>query len=313
MQVPTFELAGLSKSPAEFRDPDCEFRDPARFGVVNCLSLSGFHRIAYAEWGPADADEVVVCVHGLTRQGRDFDVLAARLADTGYRVICPDLVGRGRSDWLGAALDYVFPQYCADMGSLLAMIGPKRVHWVGTSLGGMIGIVLAALPRSPLATLTVNDIGPEVPFRASARVAARLLGDPISYASHDALIAHMRKIYVGCGPLSDAQWRQMAHHSVRRDATTSRLVPLTAPRIATAFQWLWYYNMPLWSYWNKLKSPVLALHGDRSDFVTPDLLKRMKRATPALATFEVADTGHMPMLMSRAETNAVLRFLRLHS
>lgn len=122
----------------------------------------------------------------------------------------------------------------------------------------------------------------------------------------------MRKIYVGCGPLSDAQLRHLARHSARRDETTGRLVSLTDPNIATAFQWLWYCNMPLWSNCEKLKPPVLTLHSDSSDFVTPDLLVRMKRPTPGLATFEVADTGHMPMLISRAEADTVLRFLRSH-
>jgi pimeloyl-ACP methyl ester carboxylesterase len=286
------------------------FQEPDRFGSVNCLSLNGFHRVAYADWGPVDAEEVVVCVHGLTRQGRDFDPLAAQLADAGYRVICPDLVGRGQSDWLKHTLDYIFPQYCADMGSLLAMIGKKKVHWLGTSLGGLIGIVLAGVPRSPIATLIVNDIGPDVALHASTRVAMRLVSDLSSFDSFEDVVANMRKVYKGCGPLTDAQWLHMARHSVRRDDETERLISLTDPKIATAFQWLRYYSMSLWSYWDKLEVPVLAVHGDRSDFVTADLLAKMKRSMPTLNTFEVAETAHMPMLMSRPETDAVLSFLK---
>lgn len=288
-------------------------REPDRQDAVACLSLSGFHNVAFSDWGPLDADEVVVCVHGLTRQGRDFDILAARLADTGYRVVCPDLMGRGRSDRLKNTLDYVFPQYCADMGSLLAALGRKRVHWIGTSLGGLIGMVLASLPRSPISTLVLNDIGPEVPFQASARVARRLRGDPPSFDSMDGLIAHMRRIYVGCGPLTDAQWLHMARHSVRVDEESGRVDALIDPKIATAFQWLWYYSMSLWKYWRDLDIPVLAVHGADSDFVTPDVLSRMRRFKPDLATFSVPGTGHMPMLMSRAEGEAILSFLRAAS
>lgn len=287
-----------------------EFREPDRFDAVNCLSPNGFHRMAFADWGPVDAEEVVVCAHGLTRQGRDFDVLAAQLADEGYRVVCPDLVGRGRSDWLKNALDYVFPQYCADMGSLLASLGHKRLHWIGTSLGGLIGIVLASLPRSPISTLVVNDIGPDVPYRASARVARRLMSDPPAFDSMDELVDHMRRIYAGCGPLTDAQWLHMARHSVHLDEETGHVDALIDPKIATAFQLLWYYSMSLWKYWGELDIPVLAVHGDRSDFVTPDILARMKRALPTLETHEVAETGHMPMLMNRPETDAILSFLK---
>jgi pimeloyl-ACP methyl ester carboxylesterase len=286
------------------------FRAPDRFGSVNCLSPNGFHLVAYTDWGPMQAEEVVVCVHGLTRQGRDFDPLAARLADAGYRVICPDLVGRGQSDWLENSLNYVFPQYCADMTSLLAMIGKKIVHWIGTSLGGLIGIVLAGVPRSPIATLTVNDIGPEVALQASTRVAMRLVSDRWSFDSFEDVFENVRKVYKGCGPLTDEQWLHMARHSVRRDADTERFISLTDPKIATAFLWLWYYSMSLWKYWDELELPVLAVHGDRSDFVTPDLLAKMKRSMPTLSTFKIADTGHMPMLMSGPETDTVLSFLK---
>ena len=171
-------------------------------------------------------------------------------------------------------------------------------------------MVLASVPRNPIETLTVNDIGPDVPLRASARVALRLISDPSSFDSMDEVLAHMRKIYAACGPLTEAQWRHMADHSVRQEGASGRYVPLIDPKIRTAYQWLWYYSMSLWKRWDNLTIPVLAIHGERSDFVPRDLLGRMKRSQPALRTFEVAETGHMPMLMSRAETDAVLSFLR---
>ena len=287
-----------------------DFREPDRTGDIACLSTSGFHRIHYTDWGPLEAEEVVVCVHGLTRQGRDFDVLAARLADAGYRVVCPDLVGRGLSDALPNALDYVFPQHCADMAALLATFGTKRIHWLGTSFGGMVGMVLAAMARSPIVSLILNDIAPDTPVRAASRVALRLTGEITSFATLDEVTAHMRKIHVACGPLDDAQWRHMAVHNVRLDPATGRYVPLMDPKVTTAFQWLWYYSMSLWKYWREIEIPVLAIHGAVSDFVTPELLERMRRTMPALETLEIPETGHMPMLMSRRETDTVLSFLQ---
>ncbi len=131
-----------------------------RLGVVRCLSPGGFHDMAYCEWGAPDADRVVVCVHGLTRNGRDFDVLAAALAGAGCRVVCPDVVGRGDSGWLGDPAGYGFPQYLADMTVLLARLEAETVDWLGTSMGGLIGMMLAAQPGSPLRRVVLNDVGP---------------------------------------------------------------------------------------------------------------------------------------------------------
>ena len=127
------------------------------------LSAAGFHRIAYTDWGDPAAERVVVCVHGLTRNGRDFDWLAESLADRGARVVCPDIVGRGRSDWLANAAGYTDPQYLADLTALIARLGVSEVSWVGTSMGGLLGMVLAAQPNTPIRRLVINDVGPFVP------------------------------------------------------------------------------------------------------------------------------------------------------
>lgn len=282
--------------------------EPDRHGIVKGLSLSGFHDIAYTDWGPLDAKETVLCVHGLTRQGRDFDALARELADAGYRVVCPDLVGRGRSGWLSNTTDYVFPQYCADMGILLASLKAERLHWVGTSLGGLIGMVLAAVPGSPIERLVLNDIGPEVPYAASLRVSMRIASDPRSFASMDDAEHYTRRTYAGCGPLSDEQWQHLTIHSVRQEA--GRLVPAIDPKVGTAFQWFFYYRMSLWNYWNKLSGPVMLVHGAKSDFVPASLVSSMRKAVPHLVTHEVAHAGHMPSLMRADEIAAIRSFLR---
>src|SRR5271156_5076276 len=168
--------------------------------------MSGFHRIAYADWGPEDAAETVVCVHGLTRQGRDFDYLAGSLANAGYRVVCPDLVGRGGSGWMPHVLDYVFPQYCADMAAFLGTLRSATIHWVGTSLGGLIGIVLASMPDSPIATLVVNDIGPTVPTCAAARIGVRVNNSPMAFASLEQAEQHNRRAFAASGDLNGASF-----------------------------------------------------------------------------------------------------------
>ena len=269
---------------------DSRFK-PDRYGSFRGLSTSGFHRIVYADWGPVEAEATVVCVHGLTRQARDFDYLASALSARGYRVVCPDLAGRGRSDWLPNVLDYVFPQYCADMATLLASLGAKKLHWIGTSLGGLIGMVLAGMSNSPISTLTVNDICPDVPSGAAARVGFRMAGAPTSFASIEEAESYNRKAFVACGALTDQQWRHFTMHSLRYDEARNRYFPTLDPKVGTAYGWLWYYQMTLWQYWEKIKAPILAIHGAESDFAPQRLIQEMKRRTPQMASHEVAGHG----------------------
>lgn len=283
------------------------FPEPDRLGHVDGLSLSGFHKVAYTDWGPLDAEETVVCVHGLTRQGRDFDALAGRLAKDGYRVVCPDLVGRGRSGWLPNLTDYVFPQYCADMGILLASLHAKKLHWVGTSLGGLIGMVLASVPNSPISKLAINDIGPEVPHSASWRVGLRLASGGGPFRSLDEAEAYIRHIYVACGPLSDAEWRHMTIHSFREE--DGRFVSRLDPKVRLAYQWFLYYRMSMWNYWRKLDKPVLLVHGAKSDFLPAATVRRMQDAVPHMRTFLVPEAGHMPSLMVDDQIEAIRSFI----
>ena len=142
---------------------------PDRTGSVRGWTRRSFHRIAFTDWGPAFAVRPVLCVHGLTRNGRDFDHLAAALAAAGRRAICPDLPGRGQSERLQDSGDYVLPQYCSDMTVLMAALDATEVDWIGTSLGGLIGMVLAALPGSPIRRIVINDIGPHLPWAGLLR------------------------------------------------------------------------------------------------------------------------------------------------
>src|SRR4029453_13958806 len=196
--------------------------EPDRRGTIRGLSLTGFHELPYVDWGPPDATVPVICVHGLSRQGRDFDYLAADLAASGRRVICPDLVGRGRSGRLRNPNEYALPQYCADINSLLARIGADQVDWVGTSLGGLIGIVLAGLPGTPIRRLVVNDIGPYLPWSGLARIGSYLSSAPTAFERIAAAESYLREVLAPFGDLTDEHWAHLTRHSVARDPASGR-------------------------------------------------------------------------------------------
>src|SRR5215469_15847260 len=173
---------------------------------LDCLGPHGFHRIAYWEWPGPEKGRTVICVHGLTRNGRDFDALAAALSAE-YRVACPDIVGRGDSDWLAEPGDYSYEVYQADMAALLARLDVEEVDWVGTSMGGIIGMTLAAQHRSPIRRLVLNDIGAVVAKEGLGRI-VNYVGEDPSFPNLDALETELRRLFPAFGPLSDAQWQQ---------------------------------------------------------------------------------------------------------
>jgi pimeloyl-ACP methyl ester carboxylesterase len=187
---------------------------PDRHGIVQGLSPAGFHSVAYVEWGDPNATRPIVCLHGLTRQGRDFDCLAAELAALGRRVICPDLPGRGRSGRLVNPDDYSLPQYCSDMNALLARLNVTEVDWVGTSLGGLIGMVLAGFPGNVIRKLVVNDIGPYVSPTGLRRIGKYIAEMPLSFVTIADADAYFRAVLAPYGELSDVHWRHLTEHSV---------------------------------------------------------------------------------------------------
>src|SRR6478736_84080 len=196
--------------------------EPDRTGAILGLSTSGFHSVAYTDGGPANTRVPIVCVHGLTRQGRDFDYLAAHLAAAGRRVVCPDLVGRGQSGKLLNPNEYALPQYCADMNALIAHLGAKEVDWVGTSLGGLIGIVLAGLPGSPIRRLVINDIGPYLPWSGLARIGSYVSSAPTSFGSEAEAESYLRDALSPFGKLSDEHWAHLTRYSIARDPDHGR-------------------------------------------------------------------------------------------
>ncbi len=169
--------------------------------------------MAYVAWGDGEAASNVVCVHGLTRNGRDFDDLASRLAEN-RRVVCPDVVGRGVSDWLPDPAQYQTPQYVSDMAALIARMDVGWVDWVGTSMGGLIGMALASQAGTPIRRLVLNDVGPFIPKSALERI-AEYCGKAKPFADIDALEHYLRQVHAPFGPLADPQWRHLAEHGGR--------------------------------------------------------------------------------------------------
>lgn len=269
------------------------------------LSSQGFHRFHYTEWGDPDNPRVLICVHGLTRNGRDFDDLATALADH-YRVFCPDVVGRGRSEWLRAKSDYGYPQYLQDMNALLARSGAEQVDWVGTSMGGLIGMFLAAQPDTPIRKLVMNDVGPFIP-RASLERIASYVGKPVQFADLAAMERYLRVIAAPMGPLTDAQWRQLTVSSARQ-LDDGQYVFAYDPGLAESFQQVLATgkDVDLWPVWDAVRCPVLLLRGETSDVLSRADAEAMTQRGPRAQLVEFPVTGHAPMLMA-AEQIAMVR------
>jgi pimeloyl-ACP methyl ester carboxylesterase len=300
-------MLGSSKRAGK---PDTqESLEPDRSGSIRGLSLSGFHELAYVDWGPSEAEIPVVCLHGLSRQGRDFDYLASYLAATERRVVCPDLVGRGRSGRLRDANEYALPQYCADINALVAHLGAKQVDLVGTSLGGLIGIVLAGQPGTPIRRLVVNDIGPYLPWPGLVRIGSYLSSMPADFDGLEEVEAYLRKVLAPFGDLPDEHWTHLARHSVAWHAERERYVMLCDPQIVRAFRNPWHYSINLWKYWTGIKGPIFVLRGAKSDLLTADLAREMERRSLFARIHEIEGCGHAPPLMSADQIKLVSDFL----
>lgn len=281
---------------------------------IHCLSPSGFHQMAYVEWGDPANPRVLVCVHGLTRCGRDFDMLAEALSDR-YRVVCPDVVGRGRSDWLRDPQHYAIPQYVQDMVALLARLDVAQVDWLGTSMGGMIGMALAAQPSAdpgPIRKLILNDVGPVIAAGALARI-GEYLATPPNFASPDEAERYIRTIAAPFGKLTDVQWRHLTTHVIK-SGPAGRFQLRYDPGIAAPFAVAAAgqgegKDIELWPLYDAISCPTLAIRGELSDLLSRETLAAMAQRGPGAATVEVPGVGHAPMFMDAAQIALVRDFL----
>lgn len=274
---------------------------------LQCASPKGLHRIAYLEWGDPRNRDVLVCVHGLLRSARDFEPLARELSSH-FRIACPDLAGRGDSDRLPEAALYAVPQYLADMVTLIARLDTESVSWLGTSLGGLVGMALAAQAGTPVKTLVLNDVGPLIPRAALERIAS-YAGERRVFETFDQAERYMRTISAPFGSHSDAQWRFLAENWVRRNADGT-WQPHYDPQIGDAFRAsLPEKDMDLWHFYDAVRCPTLVIRGAQSDLLARGTAEQMRSRGPKAKLVEIPGVGHAPTLLNAEQIGIVREFL----
>lgn len=282
------------------------------------LSFAGFHKVSYQEWGGSrslsrngTADQgakvksvvgsdnepcPLVCVHGLTRNSHDFDKLAAKISQS-RRVVCPDIVGRGQSDWLANGALYDNIQYNADMNALIARIGSDEVDWLGTSMGGLIGMMLAASAKSPIRRLILNDIGPYISYASLKRI-GNYVGAGPEFADLDEAETYLREIHAPFAPMNDEDWQDMATLGTR-EIENGKLVLNYDPKIGDPLRGgLTGFDVNLWPLWDMIKCPVLVFRGKQSDLLTAEITDKMSKRGPCVSIVEIEGAGHAPTLNS---------------
>lgn len=269
------------------------------------LSNEGFHRNYYRAWGDPNSEETIICVHGVTRLSRDFDTLAKELSKN-YRVICPDIVGRGYSDWFGNAQNYNFQQYCADMNSLIAHLNVHKVHWIGTSMGGLIGMILSAMSQTPIESLILNDVGPDLK-RVELQSLGKYIGKAPIFSTQKELFDYYKETYQAFGYLPDKQWKEMALYSTFKEDYGYRIH--YDPKIGDAFRKNYsFYNFDLWKYWDEIDCPSLLIRGELSTFFTENTAEKMCARGSDVQFQRVKNIGHAPRLNSKKEIDFIKNF-----
>jgi pimeloyl-ACP methyl ester carboxylesterase len=282
-------------------------RAPMRQRFLRCASPRGLHRLSYLEWGDPGNERVLVCVHGLTRCARDFDNLAAALSDR-YRVICPDVAGRGDSDWLADPMSYQIPQYVADMVTLVARLDVESVHWVGISMGGLIGMSLAAQPGTPVRKIVISDAGPVVTKVSIERIAAYVGAAP-TFPDIAAAEQYVRAVSATFGPHTDAEWRFLTEVVLRKNADGTLRLHYD-PQLAEPFRKLMpEKDFELWTVWDAIRCPTLVLRGAQSDLLMRETADQMKQRGPKAQVVEISGVGHAPTLMHEDQIRIVRDFL----
>ena len=288
---------------------------------VFCPDTNGGHRMAYWQWGNPDAGHVIVCVHGLTRQGRDFDVLAQALVARGgsdVRVVCPDVVGRGQSDWLKDPMGYQIPAYAADMLALLAQLKPTVLDWVGTSMGGLIGLVVCGQPGLPLPVpvrkLLLNDVGPVIQWAAIQRIGL-YLGNAPQFASVEQAATAMWAISSSFGPHTPEQWLALSRHMVKSVPDGQGAVTLHYdPAIAVPFRTVTKESADageamLWHLYDNITADTLLVRGAQSDLLLHETALTMTQRGPKARLLEFDGVGHAPTFIANNQVLAGTSFL----
>ncbi|WP_412526190.1 alpha/beta fold hydrolase [Burkholderia lata] len=277
---------------------------------VQCASAAGLHHVAYTEWGDPANPRVLVCVHGLTRSGRDFDRLAAALSDT-YRVVCPDVVGRGQSDWLADPRLYAIPQYVSDMVTLIARLDVESVDWFGTSMGGLIGMAFAGLPGSPLRRMIVNDVGPRIEPDSLTRI-GEYLGVQPRFATRQEGVDYLTSLSLPFGALTAEEWREIngpllrelpeGGWTIRYDPRIAEPFKATTPELAALGE------AALWHAIETTNASLLVVRGEASDLLSRETVADMERRGRHVTHAEIPGAGHAPAFIDASQIALARRF-----
>jgi pimeloyl-ACP methyl ester carboxylesterase len=279
---------------------------PYRQKWIRSAHPGGYHRMVYSDWGAPDAPRTLVCVHGLTRSGRDFDRLAGALSGPDLRILAPDIVGRGRSDWMGPGGVYDIQQYVVDLLIMLEREDAKDVDWLGTSMGGLIGMVMGGR-GGPIRRMAINDVGPFIPKAALERI-GEYVGVPWRFESFDQGVEHVKRAYEPFGLTNETDWRYLAELSLSRDAD-GFWTNAYDPRIAEPFKAPDIDDADLWGMWDAIDCPVWVLRGAESDLLLPDTAREMETRGPRARITEVPGCGHAPALMDETQIALVRDWL----
>ncbi|MFS2002984.1 alpha/beta fold hydrolase [Duganella sp. CT11-25] len=287
----------------------------AKIKSVQCLSLAGLHRMSYKEWGDENNPNVLVCVHGVTRVADDFDSMAQALAGD-YRVIAPDIVGRGRSGWLKNPQLYRIPQYVSDIVTLLARVLPdgerQSVDWFGTSMGGLIGLGLASLPDNPIRKLILNDIGPVLAPMALQRI-GDYIGQDLRFDSFEAGAQFIRDVSLTFGQHTEEEWRKLATDVLRQDKDGKWVrhydMGLALPFRSATPESAEADEAMLWAAYDAVKCPTLLIRGAESDLLSPETAAVMTQRGPKATLVEIPDVGHAPTFIHDDQIAIVKKFL----
>lgn len=280
--------------------------------------------MVYTEWGEASEQlPAVICVHGYSRNGRDFDALAQYLSMQGRHVFCPDVVGRGDSSWFKQSHHYNFNQYMADLNVLIARTGAQSIDWIGTSMGGMIGMMLAAQPGSPIKRLILNDVGPQIPIHALRKL-AKYIGNEPEFKSVEEAKQYYKKNYSDFGQLSEEQWDDFTKNSIvqqepnlfvvkadpaiKNPKSTMHVVMDFFHHPHKALEGI-FYDIDLWSYWEKISCPILVIRGARSELLPLTIIRKMRRKKPNIEVCEIEDAGHAPALLQISDHEMINHWL----
>jgi len=280
----------------------------SEYQYIQCQNPQGYHRMAYREWGDRN-DKVLICVHGLSGNSADFQDLAIALQDH-YRIICPDIVGRGESDWLADPLNYGLPLYVSDVLTLIQQLKLNPVDFLGTSMGGLIGMFLAAKAPGVISRLIINDIGPCLPAEGLKRVVKENTEKP-DLQTWEQVQQYIRKRYAPSGKTSDREWEDLAKNTVKLTPENTYRLHYDPNIVANLAQVPpdKLKTLEFWQEWSSVNCPVLLLHGEHSDMLVPEIIEQMQATHPETTVQEFANCGHSPSLTSAEQIQAIVNWL----